>query len=120
MDFYKAELVEDPFFSLEFSHWDAVSSQTWLLPSGHRPFGIKIRSRWEVLLFPELAVMHYKFGVFQNAGQIVTCFPPQAPAFVSVRAVKGCAKAVVVKEPSRLVLVLVVDVLVVGQIMTFS
>lgn len=44
-------------------------------------------------------------------------FSPQAPAFVSVRAIMGCAKAVVVKSPSRVVVV--VDVLVVGEMMRF-
>lgn len=41
---------------------------------------------------------------------------PQAPASVSVGAVKGCTKAAVVKAPPRFA----VDVLVVGEIMRFS
>lgn len=60
--------------------------------------------------------MRRKFGVFQNAGQIFMFLSPQAPASVSVGAVKGCTKAAVVKAPPRFA----VDVLVVGEIMRFS
>lgn len=35
------------FFHWNFQ-WDPVSSQRWVLPGGHHPLGIKIRSRWKV------------------------------------------------------------------------
>lgn len=103
------------FFHWNFQ-WDPVSSQTWVFPGGHRPFVIKIRSRWEALLSPELAAMRSSLEFSKMLDKYLCVFSPQAPAFLSVRAVRGCAKAVVVKAPSRFV----VDVLVVGEIMRFS
>lgn len=67
------------FFHWNFQ-WDPVSSQSWVLPGGHHPLGIKPRSRLEsscpqswLQFIPSL---HYKFGVFQNAGQIFMFFFP--------------------------------------------
>lgn len=89
-------------------------------PRWASPLRDKTQEQVGKFLSPELAAIHYKFALqvwsFPKCWTNIYVFSPQTPAFVSVRAVKGCAKAAVVRAPSGFA----ADVLVVGEIMTFS